>query len=59
MGPPREERVDGVRVVHGFPLDFKKRMDTAEVFLAPLAYEAFDFLQPQPRNSVMELFTQA
>ena len=51
MRPPREEMIDGVRVVHGFPLDFKKRMDTAEVFLAPLTYEAFDFLQPHGQIS--------
>ncbi|KAL8793531.1 MAG: hypothetical protein Q9195_003904 [Heterodermia aff. obscurata] len=51
MRPPREEIVDGVLVVRGFPLDFKKKMDTAEVFLAPLTYEAFDFLQPHGQIS--------
>ena len=51
MRPPREEIVDGVLVIHGFPLDFKKRMETAEVFLAPLTYEAFDFLQPHGQIS--------
>ena len=51
MRPPREELVDGVLVVHGFPLDFKKRMETAEVFLSPLTYEAFDFLQPHGQIS--------
>ena len=51
MRPPREEVADGVVVVHGFPLDFKKRMETAEVFLAPLTYEAFDFLQPHGQIS--------
>lgn len=49
--PPHEEIVDGVRVVYGFPLDFKKRMDTAEAFLAPLSFEAFDFLQPHGQIS--------
>ena len=51
MRPPREEIVDGVLVVHGFPMDFKKRMETAEVFLAPLTYEVFDFLQPHGQIS--------
>lgn len=47
--PPQEEIVNGVLVIRGFPLDFETKWKTAETFLRPLTYEAFNFMEPRGR----------